>query len=169
MLVNKNGAIIFEDRWISVHDDGAIPLATPVIVSLRRWQAERHSLVARHIPVGVRLASHEHAESIATDLGLLDLVAIEFPSIGDGRGYSNGRLLRERHAFGGELRAVGSLVRDVFPMLYRCGFDVIEARDEVEALAWHDAIEAIAVAYQPTIDDGSRYPFHRDNRASAAT
>lgn len=169
MLVNRDGAII-EDRWISVGDDDAVPLTARVIVSLRRWQAERQSLIARHIPVGVRLASHERAESIAADVQLLDLVAVEFPSIGDGRGYSNGRLLRERHAFAGELRAAGSLVRDVFPMLYRCGFDVIEARDEVEALAWHDAIGAITVTYQPTtIDDVPHRLPHRHHPLPGTT
>lgn len=167
MLVNRNGAII-EDRWVSVGDDEAVPLAAPVIVSLRRWEAERHSLIARSIPLGVRLTSHEQAESIAADLRLLDLVAIEFPSIGDGRGYSNGRLLRERYGFQGELRAAGSLVRDVFPMLRRCGFDVIEARDEAEALAWHDAVGAIAVAYQPATDDDADRPVRRHYPETAA-
>lgn len=147
--------VIIEDRWISVAHDEALAPAAPVIVSLPRWQAERGLLVDRNAPVGVRLASHEQAESIAADLGLLDLVAIEFPSIGDGRGYSNGRLLRERYGFKGELRAAGSLVRDVFPLLHRCGFDVIEARDETEAVAWHDAVGAITVAYQPAIDGGA--------------
>ena len=159
MPVIKNGAIV-DDRWISVGGDEAIPLAAPVIVSLSRWQAERHALIGRNAPLGVRLASHQQAEDIASDLEAFDLVAVEFPSIGDGRGYSNGRLLRERYGFGGELRAVGSLIRDVFPLLHRCGFDVIEARDEMEAEAWHEAIGAITVAYQPPAGGGAHrhYP-----------
>lgn len=147
MPIIKNGAIV-EDPWISVGDGDAIPLAAPVIVSLARWQAERETLAGRNAPVGVRLASDEQAESIAAGLEALDLVAIDFPSIGDGRGYSNGRLLRDRYGFSGELRATGALVRDVFPMLHRCGFDAVEARDAIEAMAWPEAVRAITATYQ---------------------
>lgn len=167
MPVIKNGTII-DDKWISLGDDEAVPLAAPVIVSLTRWQAERLALIGRNAPVGVRLASHEKAESIADDLDALDLVAVEFPSIGDGRGYSNGRLLRERYGFGGELRAAGSLVRDVFPLLHRCGFDVIEARDKLEASAWHDAVGAITVAYQPAAEASPPFAARRRYLAAAA-
>lgn len=146
MPIIKNGVIV-DDRWIYVGDSDPIPPAAPVIVSLPRWQAERDALVDRNAPVGVRLTSNEQAESIATDLDALDLIAIEFPTIGDGRGYSNGRLLRERYGFARELRATGGLVRDIFPMLRQCGFDSIEARDKVEAAAWCGAVEAITVTY----------------------
>ena len=94
------------------------------------------------------------AEDIAGDLEHLGLVAIEFPSLGDGRGYTTGRLLRERYGFTGELRAVGALIRDLFPFLQRCGFDAIEARDEIEAAAWRQAVGAISVAYQNAASHG---------------
>jgi len=155
MPIVKNGKII-EDAWILVGDDEAVPLAASVIVSLTRWQTERGTLIGRNGPLGVRLASGDLAEIIATDLKYLDLIAVEFPAIGDGRGYSIGRLLRQRCGFTGELRAIGPLVRDVFPFLHRCGFDAMEARDEIEAAAWHEAVGAITVAYQPATAAGPR-------------
>jgi uncharacterized protein (DUF934 family) len=49
-------------------------------------------------------------------LAQLPLIAIHFPSTGDGRGYTLGRLLRERHGFRGRLRACGVVGRpDLFP------------------------------------------------------
>ena len=46
---------------------------------------------------------------------------------GEGRGYTQGRLLRTRLGFKGELRAVGAAVkRDLIFALARCGFDAFE-------------------------------------------
>ena len=94
--------------------------------------------------------------------------AVEFPAIGDGRGYTTGRLLRERYGFSGELRAVGPLVRDLFPFLHRCGFDAIEARDEIEAAAWRQAVGAITVAYQNATDQSAPPLLRRDAAAASA-
>lgn len=51
------------------------------------------------------------------------LIAIEFPAFNDGRGLSLAVLLRTRHGFTGELRAVGDVRADMIHYLYRCGFD----------------------------------------------
>lgn len=154
MPIIKNGVVI-DDPWIVISDDEPLPVSRPVIVSLARWIAEREVLLGRNGLVGVRLRSAELAEDIAADLDHLSLVAIEFPAIGEGRGYTTGRLLRERYGFTGELRAVGPLIRDLFSFLQRCGFDAIEARDEVEAAAWRQAVGAITVAYQGSGSHGA--------------
>jgi len=54
---------------------------------------------------------------------MLPLIAIDFPQFTDGRGYSTARLLRERHRYAGELRAVGDVLRDQLYLLAECGFD----------------------------------------------
>ena len=144
----RNGERVV-DTWIAIADNEQVLQYGPVIVSLERWRAERDKLIATGQPLGVRLASHHTAEDIAADLVHLNLVAVEFPAIADGRGYTVGRMLRERHGFVGEIRAVGPLVRDVFAFLVRSGFDAVEARDETAADAWNEAVGAITVAYQP--------------------
>ncbi len=164
MPIIKNGAII-TDPWVFIADDEAIPVSSPVIVSLTRWLAERDALCGRNGLVGVQLRTDDLAEAIAADLDYLGLVAIEFPGIGDGRGYTTGRLLRGRHGFTGELRAVGPLIRDVFLFLKRCGFDAVEARDEAEAEAWHEAVDVINVAYQNAIDQKDRLDNRGQERA----
>ncbi len=164
MPIIKGGAVI-DDPWIAVADEAPLPISRPIIVSLARWRAERDALKARN--VGVRLRSAERAEDIAADLDHLGLVAVEFPALGDGRGYSTGRLLRERHGFSGELRAVGPLIRDQFPFLVRCGFDAIEARDAVEAAAWRQAVGAITVAYQNAIDQQTPHLLRRESPVRA--
>ena len=51
------------------------------------------------------------------------------PDIGDGRGFSIARLLRERHGYKGELRAVGQITRDHLFFLESVGFNAFELRE----------------------------------------
>ncbi len=77
------------------------------------------------------------------------LVAVNFPSFGDGRGHSLGVLLRERHGFKGELRAIGYLIPDVAPYLLRSGFDTAEITDANDVETWKGALTRIRHLYQP--------------------
>src|SRR5882757_429411 len=88
--------------------------------NLARWRDYRGRL-------GVRLSPADAAEDLAEDVHRLSLVAAEFPSAGEGRGYTQGRLLRSRFHFKGELRAVGAGVKqDLLFIMSRCGFDSFE-------------------------------------------
>jgi uncharacterized protein (DUF934 family) len=138
---------IVADEWRHLGEDAEEGSALIVpLVELRndpeRWRQWRGRL-------GVRLSSVDPVEALAGELPRLDLVAIEFPTPGDGRGYSAARLLRERLGFRGELRAVGAGVRqDQVFLLARCGFDAIELAPAEDADAARRALERYTVAYQ---------------------
>ncbi len=53
-----------------------------------------------------------------------DLIAVDFPSMTDGRGFTLARLLREK-GYQGRLRAVGGLIADQYAMARRVGFDEV--------------------------------------------
>ncbi len=76
-------------------------------------------------------------------------IAILFPSFGDGRGFSLARILRDRLGFGGELRAVGSLIPDQAQFLLRSGFDTAEIADSGAAETWKTSLKIIGHTYQP--------------------
>jgi uncharacterized protein (DUF934 family) len=117
-----------------------------------RWRQWRGRL-------GVLLRSVDPVEELAGDLPRLDLVAVEFPTPSDGRGYSAGRLLRERLGFRGELRAVGAGVRqDQVFLLARCGFDAIELASTEDPEAARRALDRYDVGYQP---GSSQLALHR--------
>ena len=101
-------------------------------------------------PLGVRLTVIDRVAELAEELPRLALVAVEFPSAGDGRGYSQARILRERLHFSGELRAVGAGVRqDQVFLLARCGFDALGLAPGEDPEAARRAFERYDVAYQP--------------------
>ena len=75
-------------------------------------------------------------------------IAIRFPAFGDGRGISLAVLLRERHGFTGEIRAVGHLIPDLAQFLLRSGFDTAEIDDPEHASIWKASVSRIKHNYQ---------------------
>ena len=140
------------DPWVAVDDEEDLPEGAPAIVSLKRWQAERVALAGRNAPLGIRLRADQPPAPIAEDLDRFQVVALEFPSFGDGRAYSYARLLRERFGYRGELRAVGNVLRDQALFMRRCGFDSFEVAEGTGVDGWREALGEISVFYQPTED-----------------
>ncbi|MBN8443347.1 DUF934 domain-containing protein [Thauera sp. UPWRP] len=129
----KNGQI-HADEWTVLRlaeGDDAATVALPagrVIVPLAVWLARRETLAAHADAgvLGVWLAGSDDPASIESDLSRLQLIAVDFPKFADGRGYSIAALLRSRYGYGGELRAIGDVLRDQFFYLTRCGFDSLQ-------------------------------------------
>jgi uncharacterized protein (DUF934 family) len=148
----KDRAVV-EDRWTLLRDATSlsdVPAATPVIVPLTLWQAEHDTLAARS-DVGVWLKPNEDPEALAGDIARLPLIAIDFPKFVDGRGYSSARLLRDKYRFGGELRAIGDILRDQLYYLRQCGFDAFAVRADRNAADAIDAFDDFSDNYQSTV------------------
>lgn len=86
--------------------------------------------------------------SVADRLPGLKAIAVRFPKYADGRGYSIGRLLRERYGYRGELRAVGEIARDHLQPLARCGFDTFQLREGEDAQEALKGLDDFSVTYQ---------------------
>ena len=138
-------------RWVSPGEDGFVPdfpRGANLLVPLALWRLRRDDLLHRTGGAGVWLDAGDDPEAIAPDLHRLDLVAIDFPKFSDGRGFSTARLLRERHGFEGELRAIGDVGRDQLAFLERCGFDAFQLRDGVDARRALASFDEVSVQYQ---------------------
>jgi len=138
------------DEWRYAGEEPSDAEGIALIVPMTRWRGERERWQMHRGRLGVRLTPSDAVEDLSDDLPRLGLVAVEFPTPGEGRGYSQGRLLRERLAFGGELRAAGAAVRqDQVFLLARCGFDAIELAPGEDPRAALHALGRYDVAYQP--------------------
>ena len=139
---------IARDDWAHLGEEAAGDAA--LIVPLKDLRADAPRWAAWRGRLGVRLAPSDAPEDLAAELARLQLVAVEFPNAGDGRGYSQGRLLRGRLGFRGELRAMGAGVKqDQVFLLARCGFDAIELAPGQDLEAARRALARYSVAYQP--------------------
>jgi uncharacterized protein (DUF934 family) len=115
-----------ENAWTALVDDQPAPASGAIVVSLARWRKERASLVSRADAVGVVVAAGDDALKHLAEIADRPLLALHFERFGDGRAFSYAILLRERHGFKGELRAVGDVLLDEIPLMLRCGFTSFE-------------------------------------------
>lgn len=141
----KNGEIV-ADPWCLLAP-GAEALGTVTVIKpqlllpLARWVQERELLEKAGYTVGVWLAPDDAPEALIPRLAQIPVIAIQFPSFTDGRGYSLARLLRQRYGFRGELRAFGDVLRDQIYFLHQCGFNAFCLRPDQDIEAAVAALE----------------------------
>ena len=123
-------------------------------------------------PLKIAAAQGVHVNTVYADLRAFALVAVPFhfiqpkPEGGrsfDGRGYTQARMLRDRYAYTGEVRAVGDVFRDAMFYMHRCGVNAFELRpgqDPADALR---AFADFSFGYQGAADDLA--PVFRRRRA----
>lgn len=107
------------------------------------------SLVAAATEAASLLEPDADGAALTAAAGNAGPIAIRFPVVTDGRGFSLARLLRERHGFEGEVRAVGHLIPDHGQFLLRSGFDTAEIADPEQASTWKASLARIGHNYQP--------------------
>jgi len=142
---------VVEDEWRYLGEEGADPAGKQaLIVPFAEFRTHIAKWRGYDGPLGVRLSPDDAVEDLAEDVQRLSLVAAEFPSPGEGRGYTQGRLLSSRLQFKGELRAVGAGVKqDLLFVMSRCGFDSFELASGQKVEEALKALERYSVAYQP--------------------
>jgi len=152
----RDGRVVADDwTYLSEADagGGAAPSAAGLIIPLEAWLADKPHWLAVPGRLGVVILPAHKVESLAADLPRFELIAAEFPGPGEGRGYTQGRLLRERLGFAGELRAKGYVRRDQLFFLARCGFNSFELPDaDLEGAS--AAFRTFSAKYQPSNDAG---------------
>jgi uncharacterized protein (DUF934 family) len=150
MPLIKNAAFV-ENTYARVADAETLPEGA-IVVSLKRFQAEREALLARNTPLGVRLTSDQSPEALGADVHHFAVIELEFPKFKDGRGYSWARLLRQRIGYKGEIRAVGEVLRDQWLFMSRVGIDAFEVRPGTHIEDFRAAMAEQTVFYQPASD-----------------
>jgi len=162
---------IVNDDWqmlMLAENETAETITVPTgahIVPLAVWLTQKSVLSPRN-DIGVWLASDERAESLKDDVASLPLIAIDFPTFADGRGYSIAYQLRARLGYKGELRAIGDVLRDQLFYMARVGFNAFATREDRSI---DDALKGLtdfSEAYQ-TAWDRKTPLFRRVKRPSA--
>ncbi len=142
---------IVDDQWRTLADDDNT-LAGDIIISSKRWKQDKATFKSHSGGLGILIEFDKHIDDIKDDLDNFDLVAIEFQSFTDGRGYSYATLLR-RMGWTKEIRAVGDVLRDQVFYMHRCGFNAFEIRADRDINDALHAFSEFSVAYQPAINN----------------
>ncbi|MBL8397731.1 MAG: DUF934 domain-containing protein [Candidatus Accumulibacter sp.] len=149
---------VVDDPWqvLTLADDqtpASITLpAGPTLLPLTVWLTRREQVLNAGAPFGVWLAADQGPEQLAADVHRFSVIGVDFPKFTDGRSYSTARLLRERYAYRGEIRAIGDVLQDQLFYMRRCGIDAYALRadkDPDKALA---GLRAFSDAYQAAVD-----------------
>jgi uncharacterized protein (DUF934 family) len=146
----RDGRVVDDDWTYAGEPPGA---GDSVILTFETWLADRAAWIGHAGRLGVVLQPAHKIEQLAPDLGRFELVGAEFPGPAEGRGYTQARLLRERHGFKGELRATGFVRRDQLFFLARCGFNSFEL-PPADLAAAAAALTTFSAEYQPANDAG---------------
>jgi phosphoadenosine phosphosulfate reductase len=115
-------------------------------VSLREWLDSPRSGAA------VLLLPADDVRLLKDRLTGVALISVDFPRIGDGRGYSQAALLRRRLDYKGPLRAVGAVTADQIDALARVGFDAFELRADQDVDTALAALNTFSLPYQERQD-----------------
>ena len=141
-----------DNDWLSIADDAELPAHGKVIVSLKRFRAERAVFEASGLQVGVRIPNTEDVTLIAAEITGQPLLAVEIPKFADGRAYSQARVLRDRYGYTGEIRAQGDVLHDQLQHMGRCGINAFELRADQDAQECLAAFADYSLAYQGAAD-----------------
>jgi uncharacterized protein (DUF934 family) len=136
-----------------IHHVADAPNPGGLILPFDQWLSERDRWLEHTGRLGVVLLPAHKVERLGPDISRFELIGAEFPGPSDGRGYTQGRLLRERWKFGGELRATGYVRHDQLFFLARCGFNSFELPESDLAQATR-AFTTFSAEYQPSNDAG---------------
>ena len=151
MPLVKDGKIA-ADLFVHVPDGAELPGDGAILVPAARFLEDPEAILKRAGKLGVIWPNNRDIDDLVPYLDRLAAIALVFPSFRDGRAYSQARLLRERYAFEGELRATGQVLRDQFVFMSRAGFDAFEVKKDADADAFAETMKRYSVFYQPTGD-----------------
>lgn len=171
----RNSQIV-QDEWQVLRiAEGQLPTEVQVptgkvLVPLSVWLAHSDELLQRKHrgdDLGVWLAPEDDAEKLVPHLTEFSVIGVDFPVFRDGRGYSSAYLLRSRHGYKGELRAIGDVMKDQIFYLARVGFDAFaikEGKSVEDALA---SLKDFSEVYQGSVDQPVPYFRRRSHQLPA--
>jgi uncharacterized protein (DUF934 family) len=148
-LIDSSGVIA--DDWVRYDRLRCMGVARRVLVSRHDLRKYPGYFERAQIELGADLEPDDAIADIVDWLPRLALVCLNFSAFADGRAFSQARLLRERFAYRGDIRACGEVLRDQLAFMQRCGinqFSLADGEDVDTALA---AFADISVSYQPEL------------------
>jgi uncharacterized protein (DUF934 family) len=138
---------LINNTWKYIADDQEL-ITGDITVSFKRWQIQKSDCLAHSGRIGIRLNSTDAIETLAQDLTQLALIELEFGFFGDGRLFSQAKLLRQRFNYSGEIRAVGNYLIDQIFYLSKVGINAFQIQQPDQLNLALTALDDFSVSYQ---------------------
>lgn len=148
-VIDSSGLI--DNDWIRLSDDDPIGDQAKFILSLSRLKSEGKQLRLLPTALGVLLEPTSDVDDLLPFLDHLRIILLQFKVFTDGRAFSQANLLRNRYAFGGDIRAVGEVLPDQLLFMRRCGFNQFEMSQREDIQLANKAFSEITQSYQPIL------------------
>ena len=167
MPLIKNQSFV-EDAFVIVGEGETLPDGA-ILISLDTLQDNFETLKNRNAPFGVFISADnqgktqlgEDVRALEPYLEALALVALEFPTFRNGRGYTSARILRDEMGYQGEIRAIGDVAYDQWAYMARCGIDCFAVDETVTLEQFNQAVGELSDIYQPASDQRPCVPWRR--------
>jgi uncharacterized protein (DUF934 family) len=145
----KDGQVV-DDSWIIIEKnfEGELPIGK-LLLPMQYWLDNRDNL--NLMCMGLWIDSDEEVEAIGHESNMFPLIAVNFPVFTDGRGFSIGRLLKERYAYTGQLRAIGNPIQDQLFYLKRCGFTAFDLKEGIDLNEALSSFNDFDITYQGAV------------------
>ncbi len=158
--------VVLEDDWVLLRELADLASVPPeyAILPLAYWQANRNTLIKSKLQYGVWIDGAVATESLLEDIKHFAIIALDFPTFKDGRSYSHARLLRDRYAYQGDIRAIGDVLRDQLFFMQRCGISSYQVRADKDIVDALKGLSSFSVRYQAAADDG--VPIYQSRQSS---
>lgn len=124
-MIFKDGEFV-EESWLRVDAETGAAADGDALVPLTLFLADAEAYLSRGGKTAVVIEAGDDVAKVEPYLDRLALVAVDFPSFSDGRGFSAARILREQMGYKGDIRALGKYILDQVPLARRCGVSSFE-------------------------------------------
>ncbi len=152
MPLLRNGHWANDNPWVHVADEQDLPDNAEdhvyALCSLQRYQTLEAA--GTNSVSGIWLSPEDDVLQLSEYLQRLQVIAIDFPTYTDGRGYTQARILRTQLHYSGELRAVGDIRPDQLLFMVRAGLDAFEFQQAPDAELINQILTRYRINYQPS-------------------
>lgn len=139
------------DEWVRYDRYRSLGGATRVLVSVANLARYPLFFERSTLRLGLDLEVGDLVGEVSAWLPRFELVRLNFAAFSDGRPFSQARLLRERFAYRGDIRAHGQVLRDQLSFMQRCGINQFSLADGENVDLALAAFQDISESYQPPL------------------
>lgn len=123
-------------------------------VPMQFWLANREYLLSLDHEVAVQVTGGDELNDLLEYLSDIKTIVLNIVALADGRSYSHAYLLKKRHGFTGEIRAIGDVHHDHLNFLARSGCNAFELPEGESLEVAQQAFNHFSEVYQPSADGG---------------